>query len=246
MKNNYQKKIRIAKFLSNKGYGSRREIEQLIQKKRIIVNKEIISSPITFVNNEDEIIINNKKIDIKKKLEVWKFYKPLNYITTRNKQDDRPIIYDLLPFNLKKIKTVGRLDINSEGLLLLTDDGEIIRNLELPKNKFIRKYKIRVYGYIDEASLDRISKGVKINSIQYAPFEYKLLKKGNANSWLEFNMREGKNNEIRNLCAAVNLKVNRLIRLEYGPFKLKNLLAGKLEKAEEREMRLYEDHIRKI
>ncbi len=246
MKNNYQKKIRIAKFLSNKGYGSRREIEQLIQKKRIIVNKEIISSPITFVNNEDEIIINNKKIDIKKKLEVWKFYKPLNYITSRNKQDDRPIIYDLLPFNLKKIKTVGRLDINSEGLLLLTDDGEIIRNLELPKNKFIRKYKIRVYGYIDEASLDRISKGVKINSIQYAPFEYKLLKKGNANSWLEFNMREGKNNEIRNLCAAVNLKVNRLIRLEYGPFKLKNLLAGKLEKAEEREMRLYEDHIRKI
>ncbi|MEY3907642.1 MAG: hypothetical protein RLZ52_709 [Pseudomonadota bacterium] len=246
MNNNYQKKIRIAKFLSNKGYGSRREIEQLIQKKRIIVNKEIISSPITFVNNEDEIIINNKKIDIKKKLEVWKFYKPLNYITSRNKQDDRPIIYDLLPFNLKKIKTVGRLDINSEGLLLLTDDGEIIRNLELPKNKFIRKYKIRVYGYIDEASLDRISKGVKINSIQYAPFEYKLLKKGNANSWLEFNMREGKNNEIRNLCAAVNLKVNRLIRLEYGPFKLKNLLAGKLEKAEEREMRLYEDHIRKI
>ena len=246
MNNNYQKKIRIAKFLSNKGYGSRREIEQLIQKKRIIVNKEIILSPITFVNNEDEIIINNKKIDIKKKLEVWKFYKPLNYITSRNKQDDRPIIYDLLPFNLKKIKTVGRLDINSEGLLLLTDDGEIIRNLELPKNKFIRKYKIRVYGYIDEASLDRISKGVKINSIQYAPFEYKLLKKGNANSWLEFNMREGKNNEIRNLCAAVNLKVNRLIRLEYGPFKLKNLLAGKLEKAEEKEMRLYEDHIRKI
>ena len=246
MNNNYQKKIRIAKFLSNKGYGSRREIEQLIQKNKIIVNKEIISSPITFVNNEDEIIINNKKIDIKKKLEVWKFYKPLNYITSRNKQDDRPIIYDLLPFNLKKIKTVGRLDINSEGLLLLTDDGEIIKNLELPKNKFIRKYKIRVYGYIDEASLDRISKGVKINSIQYAPFEYKLLKKGNANSWLEFNMREGKNNEIRNLCAAVNLKVNRLIRLEYGPFKLKNLLAGKLEKAEEREMKLYEDHIRKI
>ena len=207
MKNNYQKKIRIAKFLSNKGYGSRREIEQLIQKKRIIVNKEIISSPITFVNNEDEIIINNKKIDIKKKLEVWKFYKPLNYITSRNKQDDRPIIYDLLPFNLKKIKTVGRLDINSEGLLLLTDDGEIIRNLELPKNKFIRKYKVRVYGYIDENSLNRISKGVKINNIQYAPFEYKLLKKGNANSWLEFQVYEGKNNEIRNLCNAVNLKL---------------------------------------
>ena len=94
--------------------------------------------------------------------------------------------------------------------------------------------------------MDRISKGVKINNIQYAPFEYKLLKKGNANSWVEFHMREGKNNEIRNLCAAINLKVNRLIRLEYGPFKLKNLLAGKVEKAEEKEMRLYEDHIRKI
>jgi 23S rRNA pseudouridine2605 synthase len=242
MNNNYQKKIRIAKFLSSKGYGSRREIEQLIQKNKIIVNKEIISSPITFVNNEDEIVLNNKKINLEKKLEVWKFYKPLNYITSRNKQDDS----SLLPFNLKKIKTVGRLDINSEGLLLLTDDGEIIRNLELPKNKFIRKYKIRVYGYIDENSLNRISKGIKINNIQYAPFEYKFLKKGNANSWIEFHMREGKNNEIRNLCAAVNLKVNRLIRLEYGPFKLKNLLAGKVEKAEEKEMRLYEDHIRKI
>ena len=246
MNNNYQKKIRIAKFLSNKGYGSRREIEQLIIKKKIIVNKEIISSPIIFVSDEDEIIINNKKINLQKKLEIWKFYKPLNYITSRNKQDDRPIIYDLLPFNLKKIKTVGRLDINSEGLLLLTDDGEIIRNLELPKNKFIRKYKVRVYGYIDENSLNRISKGVKINNIQYAPFEYKLLKKGNANSWLEFQVYEGKNNEIRNLCTAVNLQVNRLIRIEYGPFKLKNLLPGKVEKVEEKEMKLYEDYIRKI
>ena len=116
----------------------------------------------------------------------------------------------------------------------------------MPKNKFIRKYKIRVYGYINENSLDKISKGAKINNIRYAPFEYKLLKKGNANSWLEFKMYEGKNNEIRNLCAAINLKVNRLIRLEYGPFKLKNLLPGKVEKAEEKEMRLYEDYIRKI
>ena len=109
MNNNYQKKIRIAKFLSSKGYGSRREIEQLIQKNKIIVNKEIISSPITFVSTEDEIIINNKKINLEKKLEVWKFYKPLNYITSRNKQDDRPIIYDLLPFNLKKKKNCWKI-----------------------------------------------------------------------------------------------------------------------------------------
>ena len=246
MNNDYQKKIRISKFLSSKGYGSRREIEQLILKNKIIVNKEIIKSPVTFVNNQDEILLNNKKIDIHKKMEVWKFYKPINYITSRNKQDDRPIIYELLPFNLKKIKTVGRLDINSEGLLLLTDDGEIIRNLELPKNKFIRKYKIRVYGYIDENKLNRISKGIKINNVRYAPFEYRLLKEGNANSWLELQMQEGKNNEIRNLCFFIDLKVNRLIRLEYGPFKLKNLLPGKIEKAEEKEMELYENHIRKI
>jgi 23S rRNA pseudouridine2605 synthase len=246
MNNDYQKKTRIAKFLSSKGYGSRREIEQLILKKKIIVNKEIIKSPVVFVNNQDEILLNNKRIDLYKKMEVWKFYKPINYITSRNKQDDRPIIYELLPFNLKKIKTVGRLDINSEGLLLLTDDGEIIRNLELPKNEFIRKYKIRVYGHIDENALNKISKGIKINNVRYAPFEYKLLKRGNTNSWLEFQMKEGKNNEIRNLCSAINLKVNRLIRLEYGPFKLKNLLPGKIEKAEEKEMVLYENHIRKI
>jgi 23S rRNA pseudouridine2605 synthase len=246
MNNDYQKKIRISKFLSSKGYGSRREIEQLILKNKIIVNKEIIKSPVTFVNDQDQILLNNKKIDIHKKMEVWKFYKPINYITSRNKQDDRPIIYELLPFNLKKIKTVGRLDINSEGLLLLTDDGEIIRNLELPKNKFIRKYKIRVYGYIDENKLNRISKGIKINNVRYAPFEYRLLKEGNANSWLELQMQEGKNNEIRNLCSFIDLKVNRLIRLEYGPFKLKNLLPGKIEKAEEKEMELYENHIRKI
>ena len=246
MNNDYQKKTRIAKFLSSKGYGSRREIEQLILKNKIIVNKEIIKSPITFVNDQDEIILNNQKINLYKKMEVWKFYKPINYITSRNKQDDRPIIYELLPFNLKKIKTVGRLDINSEGLLLLTDDGEMIRNLELPKNKFIRKYKIRVYGYIDENALSKISEGIKIKNVQYAPFEYKLLKQGNANSWLEFQMQEGKNNEIRNLCSAINLKVNKLIRLEYGPFKLKKLLPGKIEKAEEKEMELYENHIRKI
>jgi 23S rRNA pseudouridine2605 synthase len=246
MNNDYQKKTRIAKFLSSKGYGSRREIEQLILKNKIIVNKEIVKSPITFVNDQDEIILNNQKINLNKKMEVWKFYKPINYITSRNKQDDRPIIYELLPFNLKKIKTVGRLDINSEGLLLLTDDGEMIRNLELPKNKFIRKYKIRVYGYIDENALSKISEGIKIKNVQYAPFEYKLLKQGNANSWLEFQMQEGKNNEIRNLCSAINLKVNKLIRLEYGPFKLKKLLPGKIEKAEEKEMELYENHIRKI
>ena len=246
MNNDYQKKTRIAKFLSSKGYGSRREIEQLILKNKIIVNKEIIKSPITFVNDQDEIILNNQKINLYKKMEVWKFYKPINYITSRNKQDDRPIIYELLPFNLKKIKTVGRLDINSEGLLLLTDDGEIIRNLELPKNKFIRKYKVRVYGYIDENALNKISKGIKIKNVRYAPFEYKLLKEGNANSWLELQLQEGKNNEIRNLCSAINLKVNKLIRLEYGPFKLKKLLPGKIEKAEEKEMELYENHIRKI
>jgi 23S rRNA pseudouridine2605 synthase len=170
MNNNYQKKVRIAKFLSIKGYDSRREIEQLILKNKIIVNKEIISSPITFVNNDDEIFINNKKINLQKKLDIWKFFKPFNYLWSRNKQDDRPIIYDLLPFNLKKIKTVGRLNINSEGLLSLTDDSKIIRNLELPKNKFIRKYKIRDYGYINENLLDKISKGTKINNIRYAPF----------------------------------------------------------------------------
>ncbi len=242
----YQKKIRIAKFLSSKGYGSRREIEQLIFDNNIKVNKKIINTPITFVDQKDEISINNKKINTYSKKEIWKFYKPINYIVSRKQTDERPTIYEILPKNLKKIKTIGRLDINSEGLLLLTHDGSTIRNLELPKNKFVRKYKIRAYGHLNFENIERISKGGKFINNYYKPFKYKILKNISRNIWLEFEVTEGKNNEVRNLCSLINLQVNKLIRIEYGPFKLKNMLPGQIIRAEKEELDIYENNIRKI
>jgi len=237
--------VRVSKYLSNLGYGSRREIEKLIAQNKIYVNNKLIKTPITFVSNRDKILIDNKEVTHSKNIEIWKFYKPINFITSRAQQDERLNIYSILPNYLKKIKTVGRLDINSEGLLLLTHDGNIIRSLELPKNNFKRKYRVRVYGILNEKKLENIAKGVKIKNIQYKPFSFQILKK-NKNSWIEFELFEGKKNEVRNICSILRLKVNKLIRIQFGPFKLNNLRPGQYIKADKTEYKQYENYFRKI
>jgi len=137
------------------------------------------------------------------------------------------------------------LDVNSEGLLLLTHDGNIIRSLELPKNNFKRKYRVRVYGVLNEKKLENIARGVKIKNIQYKPFSFQILKK-NKNSWIEFELFEGKKNEVRNICSILRLKVNKLIRIQFGPFKLNNLRPGQYIKADKTEYKQYENYFRKI
>lgn len=236
--------MRIAKLLANYNQGSRREIERLIEKKKIFLNKKVVTSPITFADTKDEIIINNKKVIFSKKTKLLKFYKPKNIICSKKKQDKRRVIYELINNKYQNFIFVGRLDFNSEGLILLTNSSDISRNLELPKNNFERKYEVRVYGNFEFEKLKKISKGAEINKKIYKPFEFKINSKIKKNTNLIMTLREGKKNEIREIFKKINLQVNKLKRISYGPFKLKKLLPGKLETVTEIELEKYENHIR--
>ena len=238
------KKMRIAKLLANYNQGSRREIERLIAKKKVFLNKKVVLSPITFVDTKDEITINNKKVTFSKKKELLKFYKPKNVICSKNKQDKRKIIYEIINIKYQNFIFVGRLDFNSEGLILLTNSSEISRNLELPKNNFEREYKVRVYGDFNVEKLKKLSKGGRINKKIYKPFRFKVYSKIKKNTNLLMTLKEGKKNEIREIFKKINLQVNKLKRISYGPFKLNKLLPGKLEVVTQAELEKYENYIR--
>ena len=238
------KKMRIAKLLANFNQGSRREIERLIAKKKVFLNKKVVLSPITFVDTKDEITINNKKVTFSKKNELLKFYKPKNIICSKKKQDERKIIYEVNNKKYQNFIFVGRLDFNSEGLILLTNSSDISRNLELPKNNFEREYKVRVYGDFNVEKLKKLSKGGRINKKIYKPFGFKINSKIKKNTNLLMVLKEGKKNEIREIFKKINLQVNKLKRISYGPFKLNELLPGKLETVTQAELKKYENHIR--
>ena len=236
--------MRIAKLLANYNQGSRREIERLIAKKKVFLNKKVVLSPITFVDTKDEITINNKKVTFSKKNELLKFYKPKNIICSKKKQDERKIIYELINKKYQNFIFVGRLDFNSEGLILLTNSSDISRNLELPKNNFEREYEVRVYGDFNVEKLKKLSKGGRINKKIYKPFGFKINSKIKKNTNLLMVLKEGKKNEIREIFKKINLQVNKLKRISYGPFKLNELLPGKLETVTQAELKKYENHIR--
>ena len=246
MNKEIQDKIRISKFLSTYGVGSRREVEKMIKDGRVHLNGKKINSPVNFVNKKDSIKLDGKLLIFKKFTQVYKFYKPVNCICSKNKQDERKIVYDLLPKKFKNFIFAGRLDVNSEGLLIITNSSEITRSLELPKNQFQRKYKIRVYGNYDKKKLEDLSKGKIINNILYKPFTYKIFNQDKKNFWIEIYLKEGKNREIRQLMRSINLQVNKLVRLEFGPFKIQNLKPGEIILAEKKEIEEYENHLREI
>jgi len=239
-------KIRIAKFLASYNVGSRREVEKMIQEGRISLNGQKINSPVHFVNQRDSIKLDGKLVIFKKFTQIYKYYKPVDCICSKNKQDDRKIVYDILPKKFKNFIFAGRLDVNSEGLLIITNSGDITRKLELPQNEFSRKYRVRVYGYCDEKKIEELSKGKIINGIKYKPFTYKIFDKNKKNFWIELCLHEGKNREIRELMRSINLQVNKLVRVEFGPFKLGDLKPGDIQLAEKKEIEEYESYIRKI
>ena len=243
---NSLKKTRISKFLSSYNIGSRREVEKMIVEGRIQLNGTKLTSPIHFVDEKDSIKVDGKLVLLKKNKQIYKFYKPQGYICSKQKQDDRGIVYEILPKKFKNFIFAGRLDINSEGLLIITNSGEIARNLELPKNEFIRKYKVRVYGILNENRLKNLSQGTTIDEINYKPFKYKIFNQDKKNFWLEIELKEGKNREIRELMRNINLRVNKLIRLEFGPFKLGTLKTGEIKIADNKEIKEYENYIRSI
>lgn len=231
--------MRISKFLASKNIGSRKDIEKFISERRISLNGMTVTTPITFVEEGDQIYLDNKLINTKLKFEILKYYKPIGFITSHKKQDKRPIIFENLPDKYKNYKTAGRLDYNSEGLLILSSDGEVTRELELPKNKFERKYEIIITGNFKRDNLQSISSGVKIKNVLYKPFKYSIKSNKKNSVILELILMEGKNREIRKLMEHIKLKVKKLKRIEYGPFKLNDLKPGEIHSATKSEIKNY-------
>jgi 23S rRNA pseudouridine2605 synthase len=228
---------RIAKVIARAGVASRREAEKLIATGRVTVNGKPISSPALNVTEADKISVNGTPLAAAEPPRLWLYHKPSGLVTTERDEKGRPTVFESLPEDMPRVVSVGRLDLNSEGLLLLTNDGEIKRRLELPSTGWVRKYRVRVKGSPDDAALDPLRKGLTIDGERFQPMTVTLDRQQGANAWLTVGLREGRNREIRRAMEAVGLGVNRLLRISYGPFRLGTLKAGAVEEIKGRVLR---------
>lgn len=219
---------RIAKIIARSGYCSRREAEELIRSGLVKVNGEVMLNPATIITDQ-AIKINNKLLARKEPTKMWIFHKPKGFITTNKDPEGRKTIFDILPKNLPRVITIGRLDINTEGLMLLTNDGEIARYIELPKNGWTRNYRVRVFGKINQERLNLLKRGIKIEGVFYKAANIEIEREREFNSWLKISLQEGKNQEVKKLMEYVGLQVNRLIRTSFGPFHLGKLPIGAVQ-----------------
>ena len=226
-----KKPRRIAKVIAHSGLCSRRDAEQLIKTGRVTVNNEIITECSTKTIEKDLILVDGEKLPKQEKPRLWKYYKPSGLITTHKDENRRPTVFNNMPSHFPRVISVGRLDLNSEGLLLLTNNGDLGRLLEHPSSGWIRRYRLRVHGRINKDMIKILKKGIKIKGIYYAPIIIDEIKENNdsSNSWLTAKIKEGKNRELRIIMQNFGLKVSRLIRTSYGPFQLGNLKNGNLE-----------------
>ncbi len=222
---------RLAKFMARSGVCSRRDAEKLIEQKRVTVNGEIIDTPAFNVDGTEKILLDGEKLPEIEQTRLWLYHKPAGLLTTHKDTEARATVFDHLPAGLPRVISVGRLDLNSEGLLLLTNNGELSRKLELPENGWSRRYKVRVHGVVNKKKLSELADGTVIDGINYGPVKAELESQNGTNSWLIVTLNEGKNREIRKLMKSIGLEVARLIRLSYGPFQL-----GSLKKGEVREI----------
>lgn len=224
---NAQKKgERIAKIIARSGFCSRRDAEKLVLQGRVAVDGKKIDSPA--LNITDELIaIDGEPLQRSQVRRVFKYYKPVGLVTTHKDEKGRETVFDSLPKGLPRVVSVGRLDKNSEGLLLLTNDGEFARQLELPENNFKRVYRVRVYGRLPDDGFRSLSNGITIEGVRYGKIEVKVEKKA-VNSWLQITLHEGKNREIRRVMSHLGLEVSRLIRVRYGEYELENMKEGEV------------------
>ena len=220
---------RIAKFLSRAGIASRRDAEAMVAAGRVAVNNRRVDHPATFVTDSDIVQVDGRVLDRPGRARLWRYHKPDGLVTTHKDPEGRPTVFDRLPPGLPRVMSVGRLDLNSEGLLLLTDDGGLKRQLELPANGWIRRYRARVWGHVDEAALARLAGGITLDGQKTGPIEAGLDSRRGENAWLTVALREGRNREVRRVLAALGLQVTRLIRVNYGPFLLGQLRPNELE-----------------
>jgi len=217
---------RIAKWLARAGVASRRDAEKLLAEGVVAVNGAVVTHPATFIDPSDIVQLRGAVVDAPDRTRLWRYHKPEGLVTTHRDPQGRPTVFDKLPPSLPRVVSVGRLDLNSEGLLLLTNDGALARRLELPANGWIRRYRVRVYGAIDNKALGGLVRGVTIEGVRYGPIEAMLDARTGTNSWLSIALKEGRNREVRKVMAHLGLQVTRLIRVAYGPFQLGNLGRG--------------------
>jgi 23S rRNA pseudouridine2605 synthase len=220
---------RVAKWIARAGVASRRDVEKLLAEGRVRINNVTITHPATFVQPDDLVVVDGKLVDAPERTRLWRYHKPDGLVTTHRDPEDRPTVFQKLPPGMPRVVSVGRLDLNSEGLLLLTNDGSLARRLELPSNGWIRRYRVRVFGLPQPAELAALSKGVTIDGVRYKGIEAGLDSRKGDNSWISVSLQEGRNREIRKVMAYLGLKVTRLIRIAYGPFQLGTLERGMVD-----------------
>jgi 23S rRNA pseudouridine2605 synthase len=228
---------RIAKVLSRAGIASRREAERLIELGEVAVNGKVITSPALNVTAADKITVRGEPVGAPEPPRLWLYYKPEGLVTSASDEKGRDTVFDHLPEDMPRVMSVGRLDLNSEGLLLLTNDGELKRRLELPSTGWLRKYRVRVKGNPTEPEIEPLRKGITIDGERFQPMEVKIDRHQGANAWLTVGLREGRNREIRRAMEHIGVTVNRLIRVSYGPFRLNELEPGEVEEIKPRVLR---------
>lgn len=228
---------RIAKVLARAGLCSRRDAERWIADGRVYVNGKKLASPALNVGPGDQIVVDDKPLPTREPARLWRYHKPKGLVTTHKDPEGRATVFDRLPGNLPRTISVGRLDVNTEGLLLLTNDGGLARILELPSTGWLRRYRVRAFGDTTQAELDKLSNGLTVDGIRYGPIEARFEREQGDNVWLTLALREGKNREVKRILEHLGLKVNRLIRVSYGPFLLGDLPTGAVEEVKPRILR---------
>jgi 23S rRNA pseudouridine2605 synthase len=228
---------RIAKVIARAGICSRRDAEKLIVQGLVKVNGQKLDSPAFTVVPSDKIEVDGKPLPQVEPTQLWLYHKPRGLVTSHKDEKHRDTVFEKLPVELPRVVSVGRLDINTEGLLLLTNDGELARQLELPKTGWLRRYRVRAFGVVSQVALDRLKDGISVNGVHYGPIEAAIERQQGGNQWLTVALREGKNREIKHILEALGLKVNRLIRISFGPFQLGDLKAGDIKAVKQKVLR---------
>jgi 23S rRNA pseudouridine2605 synthase len=227
---------RIAKLLARAGIASRREVERMIAERRIALNGEELTTPATLLSDLGGVTVDGRPVRPAAATRLFRFYKPQAILTAAHDPKGRPTIYDRLPKGLPRLMPVGRLDFMTEGLLLLTNDGELKRRLELPKTGVVRTYRARAFGRVTQAELERLAEGITIEGVRYGSIDANLERRTGSNCWIEMSLTEGKNREVRRVLAHLGLQVSRLIRTSYGPFTVDGLDSGQIDEVGEAEL----------
>ncbi|MBB4953866.1 23S rRNA pseudouridine2605 synthase [Agrobacterium vitis] len=228
---------RISKLLARAGIASRRDVERMIMEGRVAVNGKVLETPALNATMADRIEVDGEPIRGIERTRLWLYHKPSGLVTTNSDPEGRPTVFENLPDDLPRVMSIGRLDINTEGLLLLTNDGGLARVLELPTTGWLRRYRVRAYGEVDQAKLDTLKEGIAVDGVLYGAIDATLDRSQGHNVWITMGLREGKNREIKNVLGALGLEVNRLIRISYGPFQLGDLAEGRVQEVRGRMLR---------